>query len=213
MKVLMLNGSCNLKGSTFLALEEIGKCLKTYNINYEIFQIGPKPVRDCIGCGKCAELKKCIFNDDEVNNFVQKANEADGFIFASPVYYAHASGRLLSFLDRAFYSASCSNKSIAFKYKPSSAVAVARRAGTTSTLADIEKYFTINQMPIISSSYWNMVYSRKPQDIPFDEEGLQTMRNIAHNMAWILNCIDLGKKNNIPYPKTETGKMTNFIKS
>lgn len=209
MKVLMLNGSSNLKGCTYTALEEVGKTLNSYGIDYEIFQIDAAPIRDCIGCGKCKETGKCIFNDDKVNEFVEKSKEADGFVFGTPVYFAHPSGRILSFLDRAFYS---SGGQGIYQFKPAASIASARRAGTTASLDVINKYFTIRQMPVISSTYWNMVHGNKPEEVLQDKEGLQTMRNIAHNMAWILKCLELGKQNGLDKPKFETGEKTNFIR-
>ena len=210
MKVLMLNGSPNEKGCTYSALSEIGETLKTHQIDYEIFWIGKKPIRDCIACGKC-NGQGCIFNDDNVNTFRQKALEADGFVFGSPVYFAHPSGAILSFLDRLFFSSSDENwNKTAFQFKPAAAVASARRAGTTATFDVLNKYFTISNMPIVSSSYWNMVHGFTPDDVREDKEGLQTMRNIAHNMAWMLKCFELGKKNGI-MPSVEAGEITNFI--
>lgn len=209
MKILMLNGSAHQKGCTFTALEEIGKTLNTYGIDYEIFQLGANPVRDCIGCGKCKDIGKCVFDEDRVNEFVEKAAEADGFIFGTPVYFAHPSGRILSFLDRVFYSSS--SKGV-FQFKPASAVASARRAGTTASIDVLNKYMTIRQMPVVSSTYWNMVHGNKPEDVLQDKEGLQTMRNIAHNMAWMLKCIELGRKNGISAPKPDAGERTNFIR-
>lgn len=207
MKVLMLNGSSNLKGCTYTALTEIGETLRKEGIDYEIFQIGAKPVRDCIGCNKCSG-EGCVFDDDAVNEFVQKAAEADGFIFGSPVYYAHPSGRILSFLDRVFYS---SGKRV-FAFKPGAAIVSARRGGTTASLDAINKYFGIAQMPVVSSTYWNMVHGQKPEDVMKDEEGLQTMRNVGRNMAWMLKCFEAGRQNGIALPKTERAYATNFIR-
>lgn len=207
MKVLMLNGSANTKGCTYTALEEIGRVLNTEGIEYEIFQTGAKPLRDCIGCGGCRKGDGCVFRDDDVNEFVRRAKEADGFVFGTPVYYAHPSGRVLSFLDRAFYSGSA-----AFRFKPGMAVASARRAGTTASLDALNKYFGISQMPTIGSSYWNMVHGNKPEDVFRDLEGLQTMRNAARNMAWLLKCIELGKQNGLAAPDAEKEYRTNFIR-
>lgn len=205
MKVLLLNGSADQRGCTYTALEEIGRTLQAEGIEYEIFQMGGKPVRDCVGCGQCTE-QGCVFADDLVNVFVQKAREADGFVFGTPVYYAHASGRILSFLDRAFYSSKD-----AFIHKPAAAVASARRAGTTASLDDLNKYFGISHMPTVGSSYWNMVHGNRPEEVMQDAEGLQTMRNIAHNMAWLLKCIETGREQGI-VPRTESGSWTNFIR-
>ena len=150
MKVLMLNGSHKPNGNTFSALTEIGRQLDEEGIEYEIFQIGGKPIRDCIGCGQCSEAG-CVFTDDEVNQFIAKAKEADGFIFGTPVYYAHPSGRILSFLDRAFYSAGS-----AFRFKPGAAVTAARRGGSSAAYDCLNKYFGIAEMPVPGSSYWKL---------------------------------------------------------
>lgn len=206
MKVLMLNGSPKANGNTYTALLEIGKQLNKENIEYEIVQIGSAPMRDCIGCGRCTE-NGCIFSDDGVNEFIAKAKEADGFVFGTPVYYAHPSGRILSFLDRVFYSGGR-----AFKFKPAASVAVARRAGTTASFDCLNKYFGISQMPVAGSTYWNNVHGAVPGEVSFDEEGMRTMRNLARNLAWMIRCFDAGKKNGIPLPETETGNKTNFIR-
>ena len=206
MKVLMLNGSANQKGTTYTALTEIGKTLEQEGIGYEIFQMGGNPVRDCIGCHQCTD-QGCVFTDDGVNEFVAKAKEADGFIFGAPVYYAHPSGRIQSFLDRVFYSSGA-----VFAYKPAAAVAVARRGGSSASLDVLNKYFGICQMPTVGSTYWNMVYGANAKDALQDGEGLQTMRNVAHNMAWMLKCFEAGKEKGIELPKTERGQWTNFIR-
>ncbi len=206
MKVLMLNGSANRNGTTFTALAEIGKILEQEGIGYEIFQMGGEPIRDCIGCGQCSE-KGCVFGDDAVNEFVAKAKEADGFVFGTPVYYAHPSGRVLSFLDRVFYSSGRS-----FAFKPGASVAVARRGGTSSSLEVLDKYFGISQMPVVGSTYWNMVYGAKGEEAKLDAEGMQTMRNLARNMAWMLKCFEAGKEKGIGLPQTERESRTNFIR-
>lgn len=206
MKVLMLNGSAHKNGTTYTALTEIGKTLEQEGIQYEIFQMGGEPIRDCIGCGQCSE-RGCVFGDDKVNEFVAKAKEADGFIFGTPVYYAHPSGRILSFLDRVFYSSGR-----VFAFKPAAAVAVARRGGTSASLDVLNKYFGISQMPTVGSTYWNMVHGANGEDAKLDGEGMQTMRNVAHNMAWMLKCFRAGRENGIPLPETERGERTNFIR-
>lgn len=206
MKVLMLNGSPKANGNTYTALLEIGKQLNKENIEYEIVQIGGAPMRDCIGCGRCTE-NGCIFSDGGVNEFIAKAKEADGFVFGTPVYYAHPSGRILSFLDRVFYSGGR-----AFKFKPAASVAVARRSGTTASFDCLNKYFGISQMPVAGATYWNNVHGAVPGEVSFDEEGMRTMRNLARNLAWMIRCFDAGKKNGIPLPETETGNKTNFIR-
>ena len=206
MKVLMLNGSPKENGNTYNALLEIGKQLEKEGIDYEIFQIGGKPVRDCIGCGQCSE-QGCVFNDDAVNEFVCKAKEADGFVFGTPVYYAHPSGRILSFLDRAFYSGSRY-----FAHKPGASVAVARRGGTSASFDVLNKYFGISQMPVAGSTYWNLVHGRVPGEAEQDAEGMQTMRNLARNLAWMLKCFEAGKAAGVALPDTERGNQTNFIR-
>jgi len=206
MKVLLINGSPNAKGCTYTALLEVEKTLKEENIETEIFQIGSKPVQGCTACRKCAELGKCVF-DDIVNELAQKAKNFDGFIFGSPVYYAAANGAFTALLNRLFFSGSKS-----FYLKPAAAVASARRAGTTVTLDQINRYFTISQMPVVPSQYWNMVHGNKPEDVLKDEEGLQTMRTLGRNMAWMLKSIEAGKTAGVVLPKTEERLRTNFIR-
>ena len=205
MKVLMLNGSPKADGNTNRALTEIGEQLKKEGIDYEIFQIGGQSIRDCIGCGQCTE-KGCVFGDDVTNAFIAKAKEADGFIFGTPVYYAHPSGRIQSLLDRAFYAGSK-----AFVHKPGAAVAVARRGGTSTTFDVLNKYFTINQMPVVASTYWNNAFGAMPGEAAQDAEGLATMRNIGKNMTWLLRCIEAGKAAGIEAPVADRAR-TNFIR-
>lgn len=206
MKVLMLNGSAKANGNTANALNEIGKQLNAEGIDYEIFQLDGKPIRDCLGCGQCTE-NGCVFTDDDVNMFLAKAKEADGFIFGTPVYYAHPSGRILSFLDRAFYAGGS-----AFRHKPGAAITVARRGGNSASFDCLNKYFGITEMPVPGSTYWNITYGRTPGENAQDLEGMQTMRNLARNMAWMLKCIELGKQNGIEPPAAETGSRTHFIR-
>lgn len=206
MKVLMLNGSPKANGNTNAALLEVGRTLENEGISYEIFQMCGKPVRDCIGCGQCGE-KGCAFNDDDVNEFIAKAKEADGFVFGTPVYYAHPSGRILSFLDRAFYAGGA-----AFRFKPGASVAVARRGGSSASFDCLNKYFGIAQMPVVGSTYWNMVYGRVPGEAEQDLEGMQTMQNLAKNMAWMMKCFELGRKNGIALPDTSAVVRTDFIR-
>ncbi len=211
MKVLLFNGSCNRNGCTYTALKEVSDTLNSQGIETEIIQLGNKPIRDCIGCGGCRNMTegKCVFSDDIVNEVIEKAKTADGFIFGSPVYYAHPAGRLLSFMDRLFYAASD-----VLAFKPAAAVVSARRAGTTVSLDAITKHFTINNMPVISSNYWPMVHGgqNKPDDVKQDIEGLQIMRTLGLNMAWILKCIELGKQSGINRPQIEDKIWTNFIR-
>ena len=207
MKVLLVNGSPRAKGCTYTALTEVAKTLEADGIETEIFQVGAKPVRDCIACMKCRELKKCVFDDDVANALIEKAKTADGFVFGSPVYYAHPSGILLSVLDRAFYAGG-----YAFAGKPGASVVSARRGGTAASFDVINKYFGITQMPVVSSSYWNMVYGKTPDEVRQDEEGLQTMRNIGHNMAYLLKCMQAGKEQGILPPQNNVSVRTNFIR-
>ncbi len=207
MKVLLVNGSSKHNGCTFTALTEVAKALNNHLIETEIYQLGTEPVRDCTGCRACRNLDNRCIIEDRVNEFIEKAKSADGFVFGSPVYYAHPSGRLLSFMDRVF----ASGKQV-FEFKPAAAVVSARRAGTTASLEPIMKHFTINQMPVVSSNYWNMVHGNSPEDVLKDLEGLQIMRTLGHNMAWILNCIEAGKTAGIKYPQTEDKIWTNFIR-
>jgi multimeric flavodoxin WrbA len=207
MKVLMINGSARQGSNTRAALEEIQKVLSQYDIESEIFDMSTEPVRDCTSCGACSKLGRCVFDDDDVNAIIEKAKESDGFIFGTPVYYAHPSGRILSLLDRLFYAGGS-----AFANKPGGAVACARRAGTTASLDVLNKYFTIAGMPVVSSTYWNVIHGRKVGESVQDEEGVQTMRNLAHNMAWLLKCIELGRQNGILPLGNEKTKFTNFIR-
>ena len=208
MKVLLLNGSSHPHGCTDTALREVASALENAGIDAEILFLGNDPVRDCTACGTCAKAPgKCVFDDDIVNRIIEKAREADGFVFGTPVYYAHPSGRILSILDRVFYA----GKS-AFVHKPAAAIASARRAGTTASLDVLQKYFTISQMPVVSSTYWTMVHGKEPEDVLKDAEGLQTMRNLASNMAWMLRCIEAGKSMGIQPPQAESVARTNFIR-
>ena len=207
MKVLLVNGSPRAKGCTYTALTEVAKALEADGIETEIFQVGAKPVRDCIACMKCRELKKCVFDDDVANALIERAKTADGFVFGSPVYYAHPTGILLSVLDRAFYAGG-----YAFAGKPGASVVSARRGGTAASFDVINKYFGITQMPVVSSSYWNMVYGKTPDEVRQDEEGLQTMRNIGHNMAYLLKCMQAGKEQGILPPQNNVSVRTNFIR-
>lgn len=206
MKVLLLNGSIHEKGNTYIALAEVAKELNKEGIETEIFQIGIKPIRDCTDCRKCNE-NGCIFTDDICNAFVAKCKEADGYILGSPVYYGHPSGRILSLLDRVFYS---SKK--CFKHKPIASVTVARRAGTSTTFDVLNKYATITNMYVVGSSYWNNVFGCENGEAKLDEEGLQVMRNLGRNMAYILKCIEAGKEKGIQAPKIEHEYRTNFIR-
>ncbi|MDE7361237.1 MAG: flavodoxin family protein [Oscillospiraceae bacterium] len=206
MKVILVNGSPHEKGCTYTALCEVEKALKNNGIETEIFWIGNKPITGCIACGACAKLGRC-FADDTVNTFVEKAQTADGFIFGSPVYYASASGSITSFMDRAFYSGGRF-----LTNKPAASVASCRRGGASATFDQLNKYFTINNMPVVSSQYWNQVHGNTPEQVLQDEEGLQTMRTLGNNMAWLLGCIEAGKAAGIEPPEREPFIRTNFIR-
>jgi len=206
-KVLLVNGSSREHGCTDRALQEVAGALEKAGVETEIFWVGAEALRDCVGCGACGKLKRCVYDDDSVNAFVEKAREADGFVFGTPVYYAHPSGRILSFLDRAFYSGGS-----AFMFKPGAAVASARRAGTTASLDVLNKYFTICRMPVVSSSYWNMVHGNTPEEVEQDLEGLQTMRGIGQNMAWLIRSIEAGRAAGVELPPQEKKARTNFIR-
>lgn len=204
MKVLLVNGSFHEKGCTYTALCEVAKALNANGIQTEIYQIG-NATSGCRGCRACKKLGKCVI-DDGVNEFVEKAANFDGFVFGSPVYYASAAGALVSFMDRAFYSGGRN-----FAYKPAAAVVSCRRAGASTTFDVINKYFTINNMPVVGSNYWNEIHGNTAEEAAQDEEGLQTMRVLGNNMAWLLKCIELGKLEGLE-PVKEKKVMMNFIR-
>lgn len=204
MKVLLINGSPRLNGNTSIALNELAKTLNEEGIETEIIQIGTKDIRGCIACGTCYKNHKCIFNDI-VNEIAPKFEEADGLVIASPVYYASANGTLISFLDRLFYSTNFDKT-----MKVGASIAVCRRGGASATFDELNKYFTIASMPVVSSQYWNSVHGRKVGEANKDLEGLQTMRTLGRNMAFLIKSIKLGKEK-VGMPKKEPGVMTNFI--
>jgi multimeric flavodoxin WrbA len=205
MKALLINGSPNAKGCTYTALTEVEKTLKEENIETEIIHVGHKDIRGCIGCRKCKTTGKCVF-DDIVNEIAPKFTECDGIVVGSPVYYASANGTMISFLDRLFYSASCDKT-----MKVGTAVVSARRAGTTATLDELNKYFAISNMPIVSSQYWNMVHGYTPEDVYKDKEGCQIMRTLGKNMAFLIKSIQLGKEK-YGLPEKEEHIFTSFIR-
>ena len=212
MKVLLVNGGPHKEGCTYTALTEVCKTLNEEEIETEIFWVGNKPLSGCIACFNCRKTGKCVFNDT-VNEFVEKAETADAFIFGSPVHYAGATGAITSFMDRVFYSAFQAGKGDRFLFKPAATVISARRAGTTATYDQLNKYFGITQMPIISSRYWNMVHGGTPDEVKKDEEGMQIMRILGRNMAYYLKCIQAGKEKGIELPKQEDKiNFTNFIR-
>ena len=208
MKVLLVNGGPHERGCTYTALCEVERELRASGIDTEIFWLGNKPVRGCIGCAGCAKNNgKCVFDDDVANMLIEKTADADGFVFGSPVHYAAPSGTICAVLDRAFYAGGKN-----FKYKPGAAVLSCRRAGSTAAFDVLNKYLTISNMPIASSGYWNMVHGAKPDDVLKDEEGLQIMRTLGKNMAWLLKCIEAGKNRGIERPADEIKIRTNFIR-
>lgn len=206
MKVILVNGSPHEKGCTYTALKEIAAALAMQNIETEIFWIGTKPLAGCMGCGACRTKGQCVF-DDSVNEFVEKARTADGFVFGSPVHYASISGAMSSFMDRAFFSGAA-----ALAGKPAAGIVSCRRGGASAAFDALNKYFTINCMPVVSSQYWNQVHGSAPQEVSQDEEGLQTMRTLGNNMAWLIKCIAAGKAAGITFPQRETPIKTNFIR-
>ena len=205
MKVLILNGSPKANGNTGIAVGEMVKVFEGYGIDAEVITVGNKDIRGCIGCGRCGELGKCVF-DDVVNEVAQKFEEADGLVVATPVYYASANGTLIALMDRLFYSTGFDKT-----MKVGASVAVARRGGLSATYDELNKYFGISGMPIASSYYWNSVHGAAPGEAAQDEEGLQTMRNLAHNMTFLMRSIQLGKEK-YGMPERETGAFTNFIR-
>lgn len=207
MKVLLINGSPKTNGCTYTALNEVAKVLENEGIETEIFHVGNKPIRGCMACGGCSNTNDlCVFNDDTVNIALEKAKDADGFIFGSPVHYASASGQITSFLDRFFYAGND------FQYKPGAAIVSCRRGGSTAAFEQLNKYFTISNMPIVSSQYWNMVHGNTPEEVKQDLEGMQTMRTLGKNMAWLLKCVHAGKEAGVTIPEKEPRAVTNFIR-
>ncbi len=206
MKVLLVNGSPHANGCTYTALCEVAKELESKGIETEIFQLGVKPIAGCIACGSCSKTGKCFLND-KVNEFLEKVDEADGFVFGSPVYYAGAAGQLSSFLDRLFYG-----RASRFAGKLGAAVVSCRRGGASAAFDQINKYFMINNMPVVSSQYWNQVHGNTVEEVVQDLEGMQTMRTLADNMAWLLKCIEAGRTAGIEKPEYETIVRTNFIR-
>lgn len=209
MKVLLVNGSPHVQGCTNRALEEVAKEINAAGIETEIFHIGNKPIRGCQGCGMCkkSKLGRCVFGDDSVNVFLKKMEEADGLVVGSPVHYAAACGGITSFLDRLFYSSG------GFPNKPGAAIVSCRRAGSTAALEQLNKYFTISNMPLVSSAYWNMVHGNSPAEVEQDLEGMMVMRTLGRNMAWLLKSIEAGKKAGLTPPESEGKVRTNFIRS
>ena len=206
MHVLLINGSPHEKGCTYTALSEVATQLEKRGVSTEIFWIGNKPIRGCIDCKSCWGKGACVFDDDAVNECIQKIVAADGLVVGSPVYFGGIAGSLKCLLDRTFYDA----KRLFF-YKPAAAVVTCRRGGAGSTFDNLNKYFMISSMPVVSSQYWNSVHGRLPGEAEEDAEGLQTMRTLARNMAFLMRAIALGKEK-YGLPQREKGIATNFIK-
>lgn len=202
MKVLLINGSPHEKGCTFTALSEVAKTLNAEGIETQIFHIGSDPVRGCTGCGGCSKLGKCVFGDDIANEMLAIMQAADGIVVGSPVYFAGPNGALCALLDRAFCASAGK-----LAYKPAAAVVSARRSGTTATFDRLNKYFTLSKMPVVSSQYWNGVHGSTPEDVIKDGEGMQTMRTLGRNMAWMLKQLH-GSETPQPEPRVRT----NFIR-
>lgn len=206
MKVLLVNGGPHEKGCTYTALEEVAKTLQKNGIETEIIWLGVQPIAGCIGCNACLKTGKC-FRNDIVNEFIEKSKTADGFVFGTPVHFASMSGALTSFMDRVFYG-----RGDLFKNKPACGVVSCRRGGASATFDQLNKYFSISNMPIVTSQYWNQVHGNTPDEVRKDEEGIQIMRTLGNNMAWLLKCIDVAKKNGVEYPQNESPIKTNFIR-
>ena len=202
MKVVLINGSPHRKGNTFIALSEVAGALEKEGVQTEIIQLGIKAVQGCIACNKCAELGHCVFQDTLYNQVREALLEADGIVVGSPVYYAGPNGALCALLDRVFYS--CSEL---LAYKAGASVAVCRRGGASATFDRLNKYFTILNMPVVSSQYWNSVHGMRPGEATEDAEGLQTMRMLGRNMAWLLKGVKREER-----PEPELRVMTNFIR-
>ncbi len=206
MKVLLVNGSPHRSGCTYTALCEVAKGLESEGIEYEILQLGNGDIPGCRACGYCKKKGECVIKDI-VNETMARADEFDGFVFGSPVYYAGPAGQLLSFMDRLFYS-SCGR----LAYKPAAAVVSCRRGGSTASLDRLNKYFTISNMPVVPSQYWNQVHGNSPEEVRQDLEGMQIMRTLGRNMGWILKSIEAGKKAGVKIPEPEEHAWTNFIR-
>ena len=207
MKVLLINGSPHARGCTYTALSEVASELINQGISTQIFHVGTEPIAGCIACGVCRKRPGGCFRNDIVNDLLPLVAQSDGFVFGSPVYYASASGQMSSLLDRLFFSSSD-----LLANKPGAAVVSCRRGGAATAFDELNKYFTSNNMPIVSSNYWNQVHGKTPEEVKQDEEGMQTMRQLGRNMAWLLKCIEAGKKAEVPMPEAEERIWTNFIR-
>jgi multimeric flavodoxin WrbA len=206
MNVLLINGSPHREGCTCTALNEVATALERNGVGTEILHIGNRAIHGCTACGACAENGYCIFKDDPVNRAIDLARAADGLVVGSPVYYAGPNGALCAFLDRMFFM-----KSRLYAYKPAAAIVSCRRGGASAAFDRLNKYFTISNMPVVSSQYWNAVHGNTPDEVRQDLEGMQIMRTLGRNMAWLLKCIDAAK-DTVPYPEPEAIQRTNFIR-
>lgn len=206
MKVLLINGSPNARGCTYTALREVENTLQKEGIETELYHIGAKPIAGCTGCGVCRQMGGCVF-DDGVNEIAARLEAFDGFVVGAPVYYSGPSAQSTAFLDRLFYSAFAK-----LRGKPGAAVVSCRRGGASAAYDRLNKYFGINSMPIVTSQYWNQVHGNRPEEVLRDEEGMQTMRTLGRNMAWLLKCIEAGKAAGVPLPEREAPLRTNFIR-
>lgn len=209
MKVLLVNGSPRREGNTYLALRQIADVLESQGVDTEIFWIGSEPINGCVMCGGCRETKRCALGG-VVTAFQDKALAADGFVFGAPVHFAGPAGNFCSFMDRLFYS--CVRDGKTLYMKPAAAITVARRAGTSASLDRINKYITYGHMPLVSSCYWNMVFGAKRGEVMQDTEGMQIMRNVGWNMAYLLRCIQAGREAGVEQPVREADLRTNFIR-
>jgi len=208
MKVLLLNGSPRGEKCTYTALKAVTEELEKNDIKTEIVNIGKNPIQGCIGCGACGKTGKgCAFGSDGVNDFIEKMKEADGLVIGSPVHYASASGAVTSFMDRVSYAGGS-----AMAFKPGAAVVSCRRGGASVAFDQLNKYFSILNMPVVSSNYWNMVHGSTPEEVLQDEEGIQTMRILGRNMAWLIKAIDFARKNGIEHLPAEKKIKTNYIR-
>lgn len=204
-KILLINGSPNKQGCTFTALTEIANTLTKNEIESELLYLGKKPISGCIACGSCKKTGRCVMNDQS-NEILDKLNEYDGIVVGSPVYYGGAAGQLCAFLDRLFYSSGTR-----MARKIGAAIVSCRRGGASAAYDRLNKYFTISNMHVVGSQYWNQVHGFTPEDVQKDEEGLQTMRTLAQNMAWLLKSIEAGKTQGLEQPVYEARIRTNFI--
>ena len=207
MNVLLINGSPHPKGCTYTALNMVAAQLEKNGLSTRMLHVGNKAVHGCMACGKCAETGQCVFTDDPVNEAIGLLLEADALVVGSPVYYAGPNGALCAFLDRVFFM-----RNELYAFKPAAAVVSCRRGGAIASFDRLNKYFTIARMPVVSSQYWNSVHGNTPEEVLQDKEGLQTMRTLGDNMAWLVKCIAAGKAAGINRPVMEPWEPTNFIR-